>query len=112
MKIGYMLRDAFWSLFKKPATVQYLTKHGEGVPVTERYRGKMVYDRDACIGCLLCIRTCPSGAITVTDERKVMFRVDRCIFCGQCMETCPKDAIGFTSDFEIVALGREELVVR
>ncbi|MEM2851424.1 MAG: 4Fe-4S binding protein [Candidatus Bathyarchaeia archaeon] len=112
MKIGYMLRDSLRSLFRKPVTVQYLTKPGERVPVPERYRGKMIYDREACIGCLLCVRTCPSGAVTTTEERKVTFSIDRCIFCGQCGETCPKDAISFTSNFEIVVHAKEGLVVQ
>jgi formate hydrogenlyase subunit 6/NADH:ubiquinone oxidoreductase subunit I len=65
-----MLCDALRALFRKPVTVQYLTKAGEMVPVPERYRGEIVYDKEACIGCLLCIRTCPSGAITATEEKK------------------------------------------
>jgi len=85
-----MLHDALRALFKKPVTVQYLTKPGEMVPVPERFRGKIIYDKNACIGCLLCIRICPSGVITATAERKVKFDVARCMFCGQCVEFVPK----------------------
>lgn len=112
MKIGHMLRDALRSLFARPVTVRYLTKPGEMVPVPDRYRGKMVYDREACIGCLLCTKTCPSGAVIATEERKVVINIDRCIFCGQCVETCPKDAISLTSDFEIVVHEKEGLFVQ
>jgi len=106
-----MLRDALRALFKKPVTVQYLTKHGEVVPVPERFRGKIIYDKDACIGCLLCIRTCPSGVITATVEKKVRFNIARCMFCGQCAETCPKKAITLSSEFEIVVYEKEELII-
>lgn len=112
MKLGNMLRDALRSLFCKPITVQYLTKAGEMVPVPERYRGKIVYDKEACIGCLLCIRTCPSGAITATEEKKVTFNIFRCIFCGQCAEICPKEAIRLGSNFEMVVHEKEKMIVQ
>ena len=112
LKIGNMIRDAVRSLFRRPFTVQYATKPGEMVPVPERFRGKITYDREACVGCLLCIKTCPTGAIIVTEERKVTFNLDRCVFCGQCKETCPKEAINFSSEFEMVVYDREELFVR
>ncbi|MEM3642139.1 MAG: 4Fe-4S binding protein, partial [Candidatus Bathyarchaeia archaeon] len=66
----------------------------------------------ACIGCLLCIKTCPSGVITATEERKVKFNIARCIFCGQCAETCPKNAIRLGSDFEMAIQEKEELIIQ
>lgn len=107
-----MFRNAFQSLFKRPVTVQYLTKPGEGVLVPERFRGKITYNKDACIGCLLCIRTCPSGVITATAEKKVKFDVARCVFCGQCAEICPKNAVALSSEFEMVVDEKEELVIK
>ncbi|MGQ9551766.1 MAG: 4Fe-4S binding protein [Candidatus Bathycorpusculaceae bacterium] len=112
MKLGSMLRDALRALFRKPVTVQYLTKAGEMVPVPERYRGKIVYDKEACIGCLLCIRTCPGGVITATEEKKVTFNISKCLFCGQCAEVCPTEAIRLDSSFEIVVHEKERLTVQ
>lgn len=111
MRLGTMLRDALRSLFRKPVTIQYLTKPGEMVPVPERYRGKLVYGKEACIGCLLCVKVCPSGTITATEERKVTFNITRCIFCGQCMETCPKGAVRLGLDFEVVTHEKNELII-
>lgn len=112
MKTIWILKQVFKALFKRPVTVQYLTKPGEIVPVPERYRGKIIYDRGVCIGCLLCIRTCPSGAISVAEEKKVSFNIDRCIFCGQCGETCPRRAIKFSSNFEIVVYTKDSLIIK
>ncbi|MDH5482168.1 MAG: 4Fe-4S binding protein [Candidatus Bathyarchaeota archaeon] len=112
MKLGNMLRDALRALLHKPVTVRYLTRAGEMVSVPERYRGKIVYDKEACIGCLLCIRTCPSGVITTTEEKKVSFNISRCVFCAQCAEICPTDAIRLGSDFEIVTSEKEDLIVQ
>lgn len=112
MKLGNMLRDALRALFRKPVTVRYITKPGEMVPVPERFRGKIIYDKEACIGCLLCIKTCPSGVITATEEKKVKFNISRCIFCGQCAETCPKNAIRLGSDFELTVHEKDELSIQ
>lgn len=112
MRVGKVFRDAFRSLFRKPVTVEYITKPGKMVPVPERFRGRISYDRETCIGCLLCIRVCPGGVILSTEERKVAFNISRCILCGQCAEVCPKGAIKLSSQFEIVTYNKEELTIK
>ncbi|MDG6223605.1 MAG: 4Fe-4S binding protein [Candidatus Bathyarchaeota archaeon] len=104
-----MIRDSLRSLFHKPITVKSFTKSNELVPVSKNFRGKIVFDHLACIGCLLCTRTCPTGAIIVTEEKKVTFNLDMCIFCGQCKEICPKQAIDFSSEFLMAVHDREQL---
>jgi formate hydrogenlyase subunit 6/NADH:ubiquinone oxidoreductase subunit I len=112
LKVGNIIRDVLRALLRKPVTVQYLTKPGENVPTPERYRGKIVFDKEACIGCLLCIKVCPSGTITSAEERKVEFNLSRCLFCGQCVEICPKDAIKFSLNFELVTSEKEALFAK
>lgn len=52
----------------------------------------LIYDRDACTGCMLCPKVCNFAAIE-EDGDKVKFDMDKCVLCGSCEEVCPADAI-------------------
>ena len=70
------------------------------VPVPNKFRGKIVYDREKCIGCKLCVRVCPSRAIEfLPEEKKIKIRIDRCIFCSQCNDVCPVHCLSMSEDF-------------
>ena len=107
-----MIPPVVASLFKKPATMRYPfapTKMPDG------FRGPPKFDANKCIGCKICVRDCPSGAITITKvgEKQFECTVDlgTCVYCGQCAESCPKDVITMSADFELAQIDRGVLKV-
>ncbi|UCD84835.1 MAG: 4Fe-4S dicluster domain-containing protein [Deltaproteobacteria bacterium] len=47
---------------------------------------------DKCVGCVVCMKACPTNAIRVKEGKAVILD-ERCIDCGVCLWACPKQAI-------------------
>ena len=53
---------------------------------------KIQIDRDLCNGCGLCVTVCPTGTISLREDKATASGGDS-IFCGHCEAVCPREAI-------------------
>jgi len=95
-KPGKIARLLIQSLFRKPATINYPAQRS-GMP--KGFRGKLKFYPEKCIGCKLCMRDCPSGAIEIRKIGENKFEAEinlgKCIYCGQCVYSCLKKALDY-----------------
>ena len=53
--------------------------------------------KEACQGCVNCIRVCPTEAIRVVDG-EISIIEELCIDCGECLRSCSRSALGIYED--------------
>ncbi len=53
---------------------------------------KHTVDAKGCIGCTLCVQSCPTKAITM-QGKKAVIDPEKCVNCGLCVPKCPTKAI-------------------
>jgi len=56
-------------------------------------------DEQKCIGCKICIFTCPDPNVIsfVKERKKAAVNPKRCKGCGLCVMVCPKNALSMQS---------------
>ncbi|UCG60461.1 MAG: NADH-quinone oxidoreductase subunit I [Candidatus Zixiibacteriota bacterium] len=109
-------------LGKHAVTLQYPE---EKWPMPERSRGIVVLLSDKetgalnCTACMLCMRACPTAAITIDaprgEDKKRQLKVFQldvgiCCFCGLCEEACNFSAIKLATKYEFSTENKEDLV--
>ena len=59
-------------------------------------------DMEMCNGCEACLTVCPTKAITMSKDEKVVVNISRCLGCGLCVSECPVESLALHNKAEIV----------
>lgn len=59
---------------------------------------KPFISKENCVSCGMCVRNCPTNAISFDENKKATIDYDKCIGCGQCIAVCRYGAVGFSWD--------------
>jgi formate hydrogenlyase subunit 6/NADH:ubiquinone oxidoreductase subunit I len=107
---GMMLHEVLKELLRRPATLLY---PAEKSPMPPRFRGKLAFRAEKCVGCRLCEKDCPSDAIEIVKLGDKLFdailSMDRCVFCGQCVDSCNQGALEITDEYELASPDKASL---
>jgi|YelNatPaOPRAMG01_1025707.scaffolds.fasta_scaffold20239_4 carbon-monoxide dehydrogenase iron sulfur subunit len=62
--------------------------------------GAVIHDPDRCMGCWTCIMVCPTGALNMDLENRIVAKCDLCGLSGEpaCVANCPNGALEYRED--------------
>lgn len=61
-------------------------------PESQHIEVEKGYLDNRCIGCSICIESCPQGALSLSLEKKVVIDKVKCNMCFTCFKKCPYNA--------------------
>ncbi len=62
----------------------------------ELFPGRCLWARHRGAACTHCVDACPAGALVLADK-EIVFDVEQCVGCGVCLVTCPVEAFETTA---------------
>ena len=74
----------------RSCTIRYVQEYYR----VQKYLGViMIVDKSKCVGCGMCVNSCPVEAISFGQDGCAFIDMKKCINCGTCKRVCPVEAI-------------------
>ena len=90
----YLAPQVIRTLLRGPGTTRF---PDEPARFHAAYRGRVRANAENCVGCGLCVKDCPAGALSLEKRSKQSFTLrhfaERCAYCAQCEYSCKFNAI-------------------
>jgi len=99
---------------------KYRTMSWPKGPIPElpaHYAGRPIITGNCQKNCTICKDICPTGAISLSDEKnqglskRLSIDLGKCLFCRKCETLCPDSIITFSRDHRMAENIRENLIV-
>ncbi len=66
----------------------------DAISVIKPFRGSLQLDTNLCPeGCQICADICPTEALSIGEDKKLVITEAFCVYCGACQQVCPEKAI-------------------
>lgn len=76
-----------------PAEKWYSVLNAPNKLMGMNYRHRIYFDHNRCTGCGKCVRSCPEGALAMTESKFRIIFSQKCISCLRCVHHCPSKAL-------------------
>lgn len=106
----YLLPEVLRTIMRKPDTTLFPLTQSK---YHDAYRGRVRMREENCVGCGLCVRDCPAGALELEKRSKTSYTLrhyaERCAYCAQCEYSCKFNAIYLDNSYRSAVENKEKL---
>ncbi len=84
-------------------------------PESQNYKPQLMRYDERCKKCGACVKACPNGAMSMTDDGEIIYDREKCKGCGRCVDFCAYDALEIAGKYytvdELVEEAKKDMIV-